>query len=342
MTEAAEYQPQQDANASAAPPVLAHLRSVAKDMREKLDACRKHGNAPKVEAVHHLRTGTRRVEATLETIAREAGARGLGAEVEQARQRWLKQLKKVRRAAGVVRDLDVHRDLLAKNFLSAADKAPDGASKGLASAAANDAANPVKTTPLIEQARALDRWLDTRRTDAATALCGTLDGHAARLLQAEQEFMIAIQRRRSFARRAQRAAVRLALEDYLRLMDQMPLLDRENLHDFRKGAKKARYVAESEEHDPAAEAMAKTVKRTQDAIGDWHDWVMVSEEAQQALGNNGAELQRDLEARAQRAYDRALRITASTGRRITGEWRALQPRRVQSARGSVKRSRLSS
>ena len=101
-------------------------------MREQLDACRKHGEAPKVEAVHHLRTGTRRVEATLETLAREAGARGLGKAAEEARQRWLRQLKKVRRASGTVRDLDVHRELLADNFLPPADTAPDKVAAELA------------------------------------------------------------------------------------------------------------------------------------------------------------------------------------------------------------------
>ena len=37
----------------------------------------------------------------------------------------------------------------------------------------------------------------------------------------------------------------LALEDFLRLVDEMPVLEADNLHDFRKGAKKARYVAEA-------------------------------------------------------------------------------------------------
>jgi CHAD domain-containing protein len=330
MTESAEYQPGQTSRSTQAPSVLAHLHAVAAEMREKLDACRKRGSAPKVEEVHHLRTGTRRVEATLETFAREAGARGLGQGAEAARQQWLRQLKKVRRAAGTVRDLDVHRELLADNFLPTTDTAPDKVAADLAEAAAAAATGSIAITPLMEQARSLDAWLKSRRSVAADALCAMLDDHAKGLLDAEQQFMGEIAKRRSVLQRAHRPAVRLALEDYLRLMDAMPLLDEENLHDFRKGAKKARYVAESDESDPPAKATAKAIKRVQDAIGDWHDWVVVAEEAHQALGKDGALLQNDLEARAQHAYDAALRTSSIIGRRFIGEWQALRPRRTRS------------
>src|SRR5882757_3017393 len=332
MTEPAEYQPDQDARSVDASPMLEHLREVAEAMRDTLDACRKHGQAPKVEAVHHLRTGTRRVEATLETLAREAGARGLGKPAEEVRQRWLRQLKKVRRAAGTVRDLDVHRELLADNFLPAADTAPDKVAAELAEATAAAATGSVEITPLMQQARALDQWLKDQRSDAAQALCSTLDDHADRLLDVERQFMAAIAKRRSISRRAHRPAERLALEDYLRLMDAMPLLDKENLHDFRKGAKKARYVAESDDKDPAAEAMAKAIKRVQDAIGEWHDWDVVREEAREALQDDGRALEAELEARTQRAYQRAMRLTASMGRRFVGEWQSSRPHRARSRR----------
>jgi CHAD domain-containing protein len=332
MTEPAEYQSDQGARIVGASPMLEHLREVATAMRGTLDACRKHGDAPKVEAVHHLRTGTRRVEATLETLAREAGARGLGRATEEARQRWLRQLKKVRRAAGTVRDLDVHRELLAENFLPAVDSAHDKVGAELAEATAAAATGSVEITPVMQQARALDQWLKDQRSDAAQALCSTLDDHADRLLDAERQFMAAMAKRHSVSHRAHRPAARLALEDYLRLMDAMPLLDKENLHDFRKGAKKARYVAESDDKDSAAEAMAKAIKRVQDAIGEWHDWDVVREEAREALHDDGRALEAQLEARTQRAYQRALRMTASMGRRFVGEWQALGPRRAPSRR----------
>jgi CHAD domain-containing protein len=222
------------------------------------------------------------------------------------------------------------------------DTAPDKVAAELAEATASAAAASGDETPLIAQARALDSWLKDRRSAAADALCSTLDDHASRLLHAEQQFTAAMARRRSTSRRAHRPAARLALEDYLRLMDAMPLLDRENLHDFRKGAKKARYVAESDDHDPAAEAMAKAVKRVQDAIGEWHDWEVVAEEAEEALGGDGAVLHAELQSRAQRAYERALRVTTTASRRFIGEWRALQPRRARSPRVTIHKPRVTS
>jgi CHAD domain-containing protein len=185
---------------------------------------------------------------------------------------------------------------------------------------------------LTEQARALDAWLKSQRSEAAQTLCSTLDDHAERLLEAEQQFMAAIAKRRSIGNRAHRPASRLALEDYLRLMDAMPLLDKENLHDFRKGAKKARYVAESDDKDPAAVAMAKAIKRVQDVIGEWHDWDVVRQEAREALRDGGQALQAQLDAQTQCAYQRALRMTATMGRRFIGEWQALRPRRARSRR----------
>jgi CHAD domain-containing protein len=338
MTEPAEYQPDEGTRNLDASPMLEHLREVAEAMRGTLDACRKDGEAPKVEAVHHLRTGTRRVEATLETLAREAGARGLGKAAEEARQRWLRQLKKVRRAAGTVRDLDVHRELLADNFLPAADTAPDKVGAELAEATAAAATGSVAITPVMQQARSLDAWLMAQRSDAAQALCNTLDDHAERLVDAERQFMTAIAKGRSVMHRAHRPASRLALEDYLRLMDAMPLLDKENLHDFRKGAKKARYVAESDAQDASAEAMAKAIKRVQDAIGEWHDWDVVREEAGKALRDDGRALEAQLEARTQRAYQRALRMTTTMGRRFVGEWQTLRPRRARSQRVTSRKS----
>jgi CHAD domain-containing protein len=345
MTEAEEYQPKSTTPRQQPPATLAHLHTVAKEMRDKLDACREDGQHPKVQAVHHLRTGTRRVEAALETLAREAGARVLGQTIEDARQRWLKQLKKVRRACGNVRDLDVHRELLAKEFLPKEDSAPDATAEDLAVAAEHAGSDEQATTPVVHQARLLDRWLAAQRSDAAHSLTATLDGHSKRLREGEQRFFAACETRRGLGRRTTRSAARIALEDYLRLMDAMPHLDASNLHDFRKGAKKARYVAEAAPDDPEAQAMAKAIRRVQDAIGDWHDWEVLEAEAREALGADGLVLQEEIDQRVRRSYDRALRLTATMGRRFVGEWQALRQRnriRATSAREKAAQSRHAS
>ncbi len=292
-------------------------------MHEMLQACiADASNSLDVEAVHQLRTGTRRVEATLETLAREAGTRGLGVHTEQARQRWLRQLKKVRQVSGTVRDLDVHRELLAKHYLPQTESNMDATGRELARATASADGESVVT----DEAFALDRWLAARRTTAADALRTSLARREAKLTEAERQFVAAFGKRRSADHGSRRPASLLALEDYLRLMDAMPLLDAENMHDFRKGAKKARYVAEAGGDDPAAHAIAKAIKRVQDAIGDWHDWEVLAQESREALRSDGEALEAELQHRVEHHYQRALRIAATTGRRLVGEWQAVRPR----------------
>lgn len=336
MTEAAEYQPEQPAHSSDTSLALGHLRKLAADLREKVHACRHHGEQPEVEDVHRLRTGTRRVEAMLETLGNESGMQGLDKTAEKARQRWLRQLKKVRRAAGTVRDLDVHRELLAENFLSA-----ETAEKDLAVATIAADAESQSPVALTDQARAFDHWLQKRREETAQELRSILHGRADRLLQAEEQFFASVPQSQTSTRHAQvPTTTRRAVENYLHLMDAMPLLDKENLHDFRKGAKKVRYIAESEADDPAAKSFAKTVKRVQDAIGQWHDWMVLANEAQQALGDEGVILHAELEHRVQRAYERALRVTAKTGREVLGEWcDSLSLRRARPSRSSARTRR---
>ncbi len=76
----------------------------------------------------------------------------------------------------------------------------------------------------------------------------------------------------------------------MRASDAMPLLHAENLHDFRKATKKARYVAESGGAERSSSSVAKALKRIQDAIGDWHDWLCLAKEAKAALGQDAPEL----------------------------------------------------
>src|ERR1700749_5021489 len=99
-----------------------HLRQLTAKLKENLELCAKDAT---VDAVHDVRTGTRRVEAMLDTILRDTppvvrksgppAVQNVGEELADplpdAAGRWLRLLKKIRRAAAPVRDLDVHREL---------------------------------------------------------------------------------------------------------------------------------------------------------------------------------------------------------------------------------------
>jgi CHAD domain-containing protein len=57
------------------------------------------------------------------------------------------------------------------------------------------------------------------------------------------------------------------------------------LHQYRIMGKRARYLAElaGEDHSQAAQ-MVEQLKRMQDVIGDWHDWLKLSERAEALFG----------------------------------------------------------
>jgi CHAD domain-containing protein len=56
------------------------------------------------------------------------------------------------------------------------------------------------------------------------------------------------------------------------------------LHQYRIVGKRARYLAELAGHDPQAVSLVDQLKRMQDVIGDWHDWLKLSEKAERLFG----------------------------------------------------------
>ncbi len=289
-------------------PIL-HLRALANELNGVIAECLKD---PDVEPVHRVRTGSRRVEAMLETVIRLGGPPSVQEHLNTHAGKWFRQLRKVRRAAGKVRDLDVHRHLLRKHYL---DSSADGAGSS-----GPDAAAGAEPGPLHKQATELDAWLKCQRERQAARLVKELARRQTKLISAEQKCIDELGEKVGRSRNAAPPAARLALEDFLRLVDAMPVLNAENLHDFRKGAKKARYVAESGGEDQEAKAIAKAINRVQDAIGDWHDFLVLASEAKSALGKSGAELRAAMDAEVEALFRRAISTTDAVRRRLVGEW----------------------
>ena len=138
--------------------------------------------------------------------------------------------------------------------------------------------------------------------------------------------------------RTPRSADAVALEDFVRAADAMPLLDAENLHDFRKATKKARYVAESGAEGQAYSSVAKALKRVQDAIGEWHDWLCLREEAEAALGKDAPDLTCIPGARGRAPFCRGDEDHPNHARpafgRVDGQPAAISQPRQQAATGS--------
>ncbi len=311
-------------------PELDRLGQLTAKLKENIGLCaRPEGSAgkdhePGVDAVHDVRTGTRRIEAVLEAIQRSvqgnlarnsSDMKSAGEVLEEAIAGWQRLLKKIRRAAGAVRDLDVHRGLLGDLLKKTARQ--EGPAE--LEVSGDEAAH--SPTPLQKQAEDLDAWLRHIRHEhsqplvaGATKWANKLDRHLATLNEALQS---------QPARRGRTTSpAATALDAFARLSHEMQQLYADNLHEFRKGAKKARYMAETASNDEHAGTVGKALKRLQDEIGDWHDWLVLAEEAHRALGDHGVELIAHIEKKRDQHYALALKIAERMRGRLMGEWRA--------------------
>lgn len=287
-----------------------------------------------MDPVHDTRTGTRRLQATLETLIRDLPAGDGDEAVERIRAAATalrRTLKKIRRAAGPVRDLDVHRKLvgkLTKRALGEKDEKQNQPGAALGHAALTNQPDVLESPAaglrlegLAGQADHLDAWLKHRRSEMADALQEEAGDLVAKLDKRVTELEAALGGR--VRRGSRKPPGVVALDSFARLAMEMQHLDAGNLHDFRKGAKKARYVAElAAQEDAQAQQVAASLRKLQDEIGDWHDWLVLAEEARTALGAQPEELIELLDAEREEHFVKAMKTAAKLRGRLMGEWLA--------------------
>jgi CHAD domain-containing protein len=301
-----------------ADPRLPRLREHVADLARRLE---KVPDGPSEETVHRLRTGTRRAGALLQSLLLGRRASHATRQLQHEAAKLLREWKKLRQAAGEVRDLDVHRGLLAK--LRKSWTAEDAqAAKDTQLTEITDPAHAV----MLGQLDNLDTWLRHQRDDRADSLRKEVARRAPRCAKLAPVVLAALEKSRPASVKYSRGHLPavLALEDFFRTSYAMPTLDRKNLHDFRKRTKEARYVAEAGGAEPHATAVANALKRIQDAIGSWHDVDVLHQEAVHALGDSGAELQALLAHKAAQQLQQALQISERMRHRLLGERLALK------------------
>jgi CHAD domain-containing protein len=277
----------------------AHLTATAEAFDAAVEQCVQDTDS---DAVHRVRTGSRRLQAMLEAGLRENASPAL----QETAKAWLRPLKQIRRAAGEVRDLDVHRKLL-ESWASKDSPMPEAASAGR----------------LHEQAQVLDTWLKGERKHLAHGMQKQIRKRQQGLAELRAAYLAATGSVPLGSSGSPRSADAVALEDFVRTADAMPLLDAENLHEFRKATKKARYVAEAGGEGQAESSVAKALKRIQDAIGEWHDWVCLREEAEAAVGKDAPDLMAFLQRQVEQHFVLAMKTTHTMRARLSGEWMAI-------------------
>ena len=108
-----------------------------------------------------------------------------------------------------------------------------------------------------------------------------------------------------------------ALDKFAAVVKQHPALSEGNLHDFRMGCKRVRYLAEMAGEGPKVAAVIEQLKRIQDSVGSWHDWLTLTATAESVLSPSGqVPLLSALRASTRSKYLEALRITADAKRAL--------------------------
>jgi CHAD domain-containing protein len=183
------------------------------------------------EDVHLFRTTTRRIETLLQELLPKP---------DRSERKLLKQLAKIRKRAGRVRDLDVQMAALRTLKIGR-----DG-----------------------EEKRTLFGVLAADRGRCEKKLVSLFDKDSLRSLR--KRLRRAAEDSRLYGGKLE--PVSKALRLFAQLARRQGELSEPALHQYRLRCKRVRYVAEMGGKEPLADAVVEQLKAIQDAVGEWHDW----------------------------------------------------------------------
>jgi CHAD domain-containing protein len=231
--------------------------------------------------VHQLRTTIRRIETLM--AARKA-------DDLPGTKKLLKQLTRLRRRAGRVRDIDVQLDALRSITL-------DGSRRDIT---------------------ALTRHLERVHAKRERKLAASVEDELSKGLTRRLKRAMIVVGSGKHAIDPKKDFTRTALRRFERLVRRYPHLDEANLHQFRLRCKRVRYLAELDGDTARSQAVIKELKRIQDSIGQWHDWVALTEVAEQVLEDSNSPLLSALRTQRRSKFIGALRTTHEVKQKLVG------------------------
>ena len=284
--------------------------------------------------VHQLRTTARRLEVQLGFTSKKLA----------------KALQRLRRRAGRIRDLDVHRALLAHPEKLAAEEVTSKSVTDTMAALRNPAASQNHTA--IQRQRSAQRQLRLTRRQFESARLQLLAVLGRRRVKAARELRpMAIQQLPRLSTLLS-AAVALAAAapvetqispavldnvrfQYLCLTREIPRAPAA-FHRLRIQVKKLRYAIEPLALQSESANLVAQCKQVQDAIGLWHDWATLVSLAEKLIDpeDSGA-LCEALAGRTRRQHRRARRIVEETRRTIEGTMSSSVPPVANAPAGST-------
>jgi CHAD domain-containing protein len=261
--------------------IATQFAQIHMEFADALIACRARAHS---KAVHRLRRLSRVTEALLLKVVEDHPG---VAELHKHSKKLAKQLKRIRRFAGAVRDLDVHRKIARRLHHRA-----------------SQSAIPKVRSSLMHEHESLDAELCRRRDSAQRDLKEFLATREVKLERAFENAAASILELRS------KGPSMLATAKKWLERTPLPAKDPESLHIYRKRTKAARYLAAMNSGSEAARKLELRLKRTQDAIGNWHDLLLLTQEARHTLGANTTTTLAVKDAR-EKALKKALRVIRS-------------------------------
>jgi CHAD domain-containing protein len=210
---------------------------------------------PIQKSVHKLRTSIRRIEAQLTLLSLLPGLPPHQKPEKKAR----RFLKRLRRAAGTIRDFDVQIHLIEEKTSASTKKASDE----------------------------LTKVLKHQRIQGEADLLHILNKHQAKLTRSLESLLEVLDPAKSQTLLATKLS-HLAQDWFARNLpsETMPE-DPDQLHAIRKTAKLARYIAETAPKSASTpRKLAATFESLQQSGGEWHDWLILSAIAHDKLGDS--------------------------------------------------------
>jgi CHAD domain-containing protein len=250
---------------------------IRKSVRKLGKALKKARKRPNPEEIHDLRTRARRFESMIEALALDSKAN---------ERRLLKRVRRIRKRAGKVRDLDVLTSDLAGLHVKEEQNCLVQLFEYLGAQRYKHAARLVRS---IEENKPAIRKRLKKTSRQIETLLGT-NGQA------------------SSQNRAIADAVASAMESASELA--MPAnLNRGSLHEYRLKIKEMGDVLQLSD-DSSHVKFVEALDKVKDAIGEWHDWEELIAIAMKILGHGpSCRLLHELRVASSRKYELALSLT---------------------------------